>query len=266
MYSDRAAQILSASSSAVVDRGAGPVVALAHGAGGGVLENFAALVDRAPDLRFVGPSWPGSGGTPLGAAPLALEDLADRVVAAAVSRGAERFPVVGLSLGAAVAVTAAHRHPEHVSALVLTVGVARSDFRVRTVTETIGALAAAGAHDALAAYVLSVASSDATLRALPPATLEEARIAVRDTMPEGMSAQIDLAGRVDVTDLLPGLAVPTLVVVAGGDRLVPADIAREFSAIPGARVVDYAGAGHIFTPSEAEEWAVEVTEFLRAVD
>lgn len=265
MYSDHAAQILSASASDVVDRGVGPLVALAHGAGGGVLENFGPLVDGAPDRRFVGPSWPGSGTTPLGGAPLELDELADRVVAAAVSRGGERFPVVGLSLGAAVAVTAAHRHPEHVSALVLTVGVARSDFRVRTVTDTISALTAAGAHDALAAYVLSVASSDATLRALPPATLEQSRIAVRDTMPEGMSAQIDLAGRVDVTDLLRGITVPTLVVVAGGDRLVPADIAREFGAIPGARVVEYAAAGHIFTPPESATWAREVAEFLRSV-
>ncbi|MGX9295780.1 alpha/beta fold hydrolase [Tsukamurella paurometabola] len=266
MYSGRATHILSESGTAVVDRGAGPVVALAHGAGGGVLENFSVLLDHAPGLRFVGPSWPGSGGTPLTAAPLALEDLADRTVAAAVSRGAVRFPIVGLSLGAAVAVTAAHRHPDHVSALVLTVGVARSDFRVRTVTDTIRVLASAGVRDELAAYVVSVASSDATLRVLPQAEIEEARIAVRDTMPEGMAAQFDLAGRVDVTGLLPGIAVPTMVVVAGGDRLVPADIAREFGAIPGSRVVEYAGAGHIFTPPEAGEWAGEVADFLRATE
>ncbi|RDH09227.1 alpha/beta fold hydrolase [Tsukamurella pulmonis] len=266
MYSDDASAILSENHYEIVDDGRpAPVVALAHGAGGGVRENFGPLIDGVSDRRFVGPYWPGSGGTPRTDRPLEIDELADAVVAAAVDAGAERFPVVGLSLGAAIAVTAALRHPEHVSALVLTVGLACADFRVRTATDAIGALAAAGAWDALAAYVLGAASSETTLRALTDEQLERARVEVRDGMPAGAPDQMEVAGRVDVTGLLPRVSVPTLVAVSGGDRLVPVDIGRRFAEIPGARLVEYPDAGHVFTPAEAAVWTADVAEFLRAL-
>ncbi|GAA1087446.1 alpha/beta hydrolase [Tsukamurella strandjordii] len=264
MYSEQAAQILTETGSHVVDRGTGPVVALAHGAGGGVVENFGPLMDTAGGHRFVGPYWPGAGGTPRAAAPLELEQLADTVVAAAVERGAERFPVVGISLGAAVAVTAALRHPEHVSALVLTVGLARADVRVRATSGAFRALAAAGATDALAALVLTAVSSDAGLRALTDEDEQIARAGIGATIPPGMPDHMELVGRVDVTGLLSGIRVPTLAVVGGGDRLVPPEISREFGAIAGSRVIEYPGAGHIFTPDEAARWSGDVAEFLAA--
>ncbi|MET9326855.1 alpha/beta hydrolase [Tsukamurella sp. NPDC003166] len=265
MHSDDAAQILSGSQYEVVDGGGeGPVVALAHGAGGGVRENFAPLIDGIGDRRFVGPYWPGSGDTPRSDTPLELDALADAVVAAAVSSGADRFPVVGLSLGAAVAVTAARRHPEHVSGLVLTVGVARADVRVRAATGTFRALAAAGAPE-LAAYVLRACSTDEQLRDLSPEDAERIVADVRAAIPPGAPEQMELVGRVDVTGLLSGISVPTLVVVGGGDRLIPPDIERELGTIRGARVIAYDGAGHTFTPREAAVWAADVAEFLRTL-
>lgn len=265
MYSEEALQILSDSGVEVVDRGSGPVVALAHGAGGGVRENFTPLIEGIAGRRFIGPYWPGSGGTPRAETPLRLEDLADAVVASAVATGAERFPVVGLSLGSAVAVAAAQRHPEHVSGLVLTVGLTRADFRVRAAAGAFRTLALVGAEEALAAYVLSVAASEATLRALTAVELEETLGGVREAMPAGAPEQMALVGEVDVTGLLPGIEVPALVVVGGGDRLVPPDIQRELGAVPGARVIEYDGAGHIFTPDEAVRWTADVEDFLATV-
>lgn len=176
MHSDTAHALLRSTGTVVVDQGSGPVVALAHGAGGGVMENFTPLLDRmTPDRRLVGPYWPGAGGTPRRTEPLQLDELADAVVAAAVAAGADRFAVVGVSLGAAVAVTAALRHPEHVSSLVLTVGLASADTQVRLAVDVWRFLAAAGDLDALAGFLLHAGASATTLEAMTAAEERAAR-------------------------------------------------------------------------------------------
>ncbi|GAA5151651.1 MULTISPECIES: alpha/beta fold hydrolase [Amycolatopsis] len=250
----------------VVDEGTGPVVALAHGAGGGVRENFGPLISAAGDLRFVGPYYPGAGKTPLATEPLSLERLADTVVAAALETGAERFPVAGLSLGAAVAVTAAVRHPSHVSGLVLTVGVARHDAQLRAYATVWRRLAEREDFDALAELMLHAAGSPAALAALSPADHAEAVRQIRQGYPAGGAAHAELAARTDVTPLLGAIDVPTLVVVGGQDRIVLPDTARLFATgIRGAELVEYPGAGHIFSPPEAARWASDVLPFLRRV-
>src|SRR5688500_15310700 len=103
-----------------------PALLLAHGAGGTVRANFSPLIPQLSRKRKVhAVDFPGSGTTPRATAPLELDDLADRLVAAA--DGEERFAIIGFSMGCAVAMRAAQRHPERVTALVLTAGFARID-------------------------------------------------------------------------------------------------------------------------------------------
>ena len=250
----------------VVDVGTGPTVALAHGAGGGVVANFHPLIDAASDaFRFVGPSYPGSGSTPAPPGPLELERLADCVVAAGLRTGAERFPVVGLSLGAAVATTAAARHPEHVSALVLTVGLARPDAQSRSFTRLWRALDAREDWTALASLMLLTVGTGHDLQAVTEADrLDETLSQIVRDHSRGSVAQAELVERVDVTPLLPRIAVPTLVVVAGSDRIVLPETARLFGTIPGARTIELPDAGHVFDPARAARWRDEVLGFLRA--
>ncbi|MFI0943156.1 alpha/beta fold hydrolase [Streptomyces sp. NPDC021020] len=108
--------------------GTGPGLLLAHGATGSIEGNFAPVLPAlAAAHTVVAPDYPGSGRTPVAAAPLDLDALADAVVDSAVRRGVGRFAVLGFSLGTLVAVRAAVRHPERVTALVLTAGFARPD-------------------------------------------------------------------------------------------------------------------------------------------
>ncbi|GAA3863519.1 alpha/beta fold hydrolase [Streptomyces sedi] len=108
--------------------GTGPGLLLAHGATGSIEDNFASvLTPLAADHTVVAPDYPGSGDTPVAGAPLDLDALTDAVVDSAVRRGVDRFAVLGFSLGTLVAVRAAVRHPERVTALVLTAGFARPD-------------------------------------------------------------------------------------------------------------------------------------------
>jgi pimeloyl-ACP methyl ester carboxylesterase len=108
--------------------GTGPGLLLAHGATGSVEGNFAPVLPAlAAAHTVVAPDYPGSGETPVAERPLDLDELVDSVVDSAVRRGVGRFAVLGFSLGTAVAVRAAVRHPERVTALVLTAGFARPD-------------------------------------------------------------------------------------------------------------------------------------------
>ena len=88
--------------------GTGPGLLLAHGATGSVGDNFApVLAALAAEHTVVAPDYPGSGDTPVAAAPLDLDELTDAVVDSAVRRGVGRFAVLGFSLGTLVAVPVA---------------------------------------------------------------------------------------------------------------------------------------------------------------
>lgn len=60
--------------------------------------------------------------TPRARDPLTLYGLADALVRAGVDAGVSRFNILGYSLGTAVAVRAASRHPQRVTGLALTAG------------------------------------------------------------------------------------------------------------------------------------------------
>ncbi|ULR52151.1 alpha/beta fold hydrolase [Streptomyces deccanensis] len=112
--------------------GTGPGLLLAHGATGSIEGNFAPVLPAlAAAHTVVAPDYPGSGETPVAGAPLDLDELTDGVVDSAVRRGVGPFAVLGFSLGTLVAVRAAVRHPERVTALVLTAGFARPDDHIR---------------------------------------------------------------------------------------------------------------------------------------
>ncbi|MDA0566819.1 alpha/beta hydrolase [Streptomonospora sp. S1-112] len=210
--------------------GSGPALLLAHGAGGGIQPNYGAVMTRwARRHTVIGPDYPGTGATPRSPVPLDLDDLADRLVDSAVRAGAERFALHGYSLGSAVAVRAAVRHPERVTALVLAAGFAHPDPAFRALLTAW--------HDDVAA-------------AGPAAD------------PPGAADHVDLCLRVDTRADLPRVAAPTLVIATAQDDLVApshSDVLAE--AIPGARRVDLA-SGHLIWEDAPEEWARLVEDFL----
>jgi pimeloyl-ACP methyl ester carboxylesterase len=84
--------------------------------------------------------------------------------------------------------------------------------------------------------------------------------------PETLEADLAaMRDRPDSTEFLADVAVPTLVVVGSQDVLTPpADSERTSAAIPGARLVTVAGAGHL-TPMERPKAVAEaLSEFFAA--
>jgi pimeloyl-ACP methyl ester carboxylesterase len=247
-------------------RGSGPGLLLAHGAGGSVDANYGPVLDRlAASRTVVGPDYPGTGATPRSAGPLDADDLADQLVAAAVAEGLETFALSGFSLGGPVAVRAAARHPERVTALVLTATFAQADARLRLACSVWRRAFETGDARLLAEYLLYVALSVPALEGLSPEQFEEVATLTASSLAPGTPEHTDLVARIDVRDDLARIAVPTLVIRTDADPLVAPDLQdRLAEGIPGARVVGLA-TGHLPMAERAEEWGGLLADFLAGV-
>ncbi|MCX5206353.1 alpha/beta hydrolase [Streptomyces sp. NBC_00237] len=244
-------------------RGTGPGLLLAHGAGGGVAANYGPILDGlAAGHRVVGIDYPGTGDTPRSAEPLLLDDLADQLVSAARAEGLETFAAVGYSLGTAVAVRAAARHPERVTALVLTAPFARPTARLRLNAELWQDLYASGAHTALARFLVSHALGATALEALPGGELDALVRGAASTLPSGSAEHAELVTRVDVREDLARITAPTLVISTTGDLLVTPDLHREVAdTLPGAELVELA-TGHLPFAEDPDGWLGHIAAFL----
>ncbi|MEV5599394.1 alpha/beta hydrolase [Streptomyces sp. NPDC052496] len=252
-------------SGAVIVQGSGPALVLAHGAGAGVLGNFGLVLDDlAQDHTVIGPHYPGAGGTAAATRPLRLDDLADGLVDAATAAGHASFPVIGESLGCAVALRAATRHPDRITALVLTAGFASADPVLRLNSELIQALGQGGELAAAARLACLSCLSQTELAQLSDAEIDD-RVAETLAGLKPALRHFDLVCRVDVHGDLPRITVPTLVVVPTGDRMVlPATTHRLAAGIPGAAFTELPGAGHLMSAGHRAEWLRRVRAFLGA--
>ncbi|WP_026257818.1 alpha/beta fold hydrolase [Actinopolymorpha alba] len=251
----------------VVVQGSGPALLLAHGAGGGIQGNFGLVLDDlARDHTLIGPHYPGAGGSPVAAEPLQLDELADQLVASAVATGHKSFGILGESLGTAVAIRAATRHPERVTALVLTAGFPVADPFLALAAQLIKTLATAEAWGDVARLACVSCMSPADLAEISPADLDVLVAQTQAGMPPGMVDHFDLVSRVDVREDLAQVSAPTLVVAPTGDRLVLPDSSyRLATGIPGARLIELPGAAHVLNEADRATWLRHAREFLSTV-
>jgi class 3 adenylate cyclase/DNA-binding winged helix-turn-helix (wHTH) protein len=177
----------------------------------------------------------------------------------------ERFPLLGISQGGAVAITYAARHPERVSHLILYGAFARgrgkrpiSDEQ-RELNEAIITLARHGWGKDDPAYRQMFATSF-----IPGATLEQMRwfndICRISTSPENAARYMLASNEIDVADLLGRVEAPTLVLHARDERRVPFDEGRLLAAgIRGARFVPLESSNHLLLENEPA-WGVFLSE------
>lgn len=249
-----------------VVRGSGPGLLLAHGGGGSVEGNFGAVLDQLAAVRtVVGPDYPGSGATPRSTVPLDLDELTDELVGTAVDAGVERFAVLGYSLGTAVAVRAATRHPQRVTGLVLTAGFARPDNRLRLAAQIWRTLLDSEDRALLARFLTLLGTGATHLNRLGPADLDAAVAGLAEVAAAGSPEQVDLVAHVDTRAELPRIAVPALVVATAEDGLAGPNLSRELAAgIPEAELVEIA-AGHSPGVEAPDAWLAAVLPFLARV-
>ncbi len=186
--------------------------------------------------------------------------------------GIERFPLLGVSQGGAVAVAYAARHPERVSHLVLSGAYARGR-AVRATGEDEKRAAALdldlarvgwGRDDPAFRQVFAAQFQPDGTRADWAAFDQLQR---RTTSPENAVRFLEEFGRIDVRDLARDISCPTLIMHSRDDRRVPLRFGEELaSLIRGSRLVALSSNNHLLTASEPA-WQVfraEIDAFLAA--
>ncbi|MDO8981137.1 MAG: alpha/beta fold hydrolase [Afipia sp.] len=174
-----------------------------------------------------------------------MESVAD-------AAGLERFPILALSQGCAVAVAFAARHPERVSHLILYGGFPVGAYKSPNISAE-----AREQFDAMRTLMkLGWGSNAPTFRQLftasmmPDATKEQMD-AFNEAQRISASAEcavryLDTVANFDIQDLLPQVKAPTLVMHVRDDRRVPIASGRDLATgIPGARFVTLPGKNHI---------------------
>ena len=182
--------------------------------------------------------------------------------------GLERFPLLGISQGCAVAIAYAVRHPERVSRLLLYGGyVEGAVARARTDEEREEAqlltrdLPRFWGRDNPAFRLFFAA------RFVPDGTLEQMRwfseLTRVTTTPELAVRLRSTASVIDISALAPLVRAPTLVIHGVGDAAIPFDQGRRLAAlIPGARFVSLESRNHILLEAEPA-WPRFVEEMRR---
>ena len=244
--------------------GGGPLLVFVHGAGedGRVWQpQLAALADE-----FTVAAWdePGAGRSSDVPANFGLADYAYCLAALIDELALGPAHVAGLSWGGTVVQELYRHHPQLVATLILIDtyagwkgSLSEEEVRVRV----------AGGRQLLAA---PPGEFDPTLPGLfagdPPARflslLDEM---ARDVRRESMRTALRVMAATDQRDLLPRIAVPTLLIWGELDARSPLSIARQFEqAIDGAKLVVLPGAGHMSNLERPEQFNTAVREFCRA--
>ncbi|HEX6622614.1 MAG TPA: alpha/beta fold hydrolase, partial [Pyrinomonadaceae bacterium] len=186
--------------------------------------------------------------------------------------GLERFPMLGISQGASIAIAYAVRHPEKVSHLILYGGYARGRLRRNPSQRQIEE-----AEILLQLVKVGWGQENPAFRQvfttlfIPEGTPEQLRwfneLQRVSSSPEGAARILNGFHVIDVCDLAIQVNVPTLVLHGRGDLCVPFDEGRLLaSLVPGARFVPLESNNHVLLESEPawRHFLTEVRDFIGA--
>ena len=253
--------------------GAGEPLVLVHGLGGAAVNWLALVPLLLPGRRLLVPELPGHGGSsPLPAAP-SLNAYADRLALLLDHEGVESAPFVGHSLGGAIALRLAIRHPGAVSALVLAgaAGISSTRRRARYALAITG-IVKPGRR--IAPHRRRIARSGTLKRVVfgrwgasdPPALrpeLAEAFLAGPARHTDTVSAARALV-RDDVRPDLERVRCPALVLWGARDHQLPVGDAFDYARRLRARLRVIADCGHLLIAERPEACADAIEDVLAA--
>ena len=188
--------------------------------------------------------------------------------------GGERFPLLGISQGASIAIAYAVRHPERVSHLILHGGYARGRLhwsgtsKAQDEAEMMIKLAELGWGQQNPAF-----RQFFTTQFIPDGTPEQHQwfneLERLSTSPHNAGRFMRVLHAIDIVSLLPHVACPTLVFHCVRDARVPFEEGRLIATmIPGARFVPLESNNHLLLETEPawSRWIAELRAFLPATE
>jgi pimeloyl-ACP methyl ester carboxylesterase len=244
--------------------GEGPSLVFAHGAASDSRLWRPQLAALADEFTVVAWDEPGAGRSSDVPPGFGLADYASCLAALIEALALGPAHVAGLSWGGTVVQELYRLHPGSVATLIF----------VDTYAGWKGSLPEEELRARIAhsrkTFAAPAEEFDPTLPGLlagdpPPEAVALLEEMAADVRPESMKTQLSVMAEADQRDLLPRIAVPTLLIWGELDARSPLSVARQFDqAIPDAKLVVIPGAGHLSNLEQPERFNEAVREFCRA--
>jgi pimeloyl-ACP methyl ester carboxylesterase len=233
-----------------------PPVILIHGAGGNHLA-WPAEIRRIPGQRVLAIDLPGHGKTP-GVAQQSIAAYTHQMVEFLGALGLYQAVFVGHSMGGAVALDLAIRHPAHVAGLGLIATGAYLGVDPGFLENLANPLTVPSALQAFGARAFGPQASQAVI--------EKSMQVMRETRPSVLYGDWRACSDFDQREAVGRIEAPTWVIAGAEDRLIPMAYAHFLAErIPTARLQVVAGAGHMVTLEQPDRVAHGLQQFLTAL-
>jgi 3-oxoadipate enol-lactonase len=205
----------------------------------------------------------GHGETEVAPGPYSFELLADDVLALLDALQISRTHFVGLSMGGMTGMTMALRKPSVLRTLVLCDTTSKDPLGDPALwQQRIDAVRTAGSMEALVESTLARFLTPDTVKTRPEIA-DAVRTMVRNTPIEGYIACCQAIAKLNLTDRLPGIAIPTLVVVGADDPATTVEMANTIhQGIAGSELVILKHAAHLSNLEQADAFDEAVLGFL----
>lgn len=229
---------------------------LIHGAGGNHL-SWPSQLRRLSGYRVYSPDLPGHGKSK-GHGLQGIESYGK--VTAAWIQGLElpKIFLAGHSMGGAIALWVALKHPELVRGLILISSGARLPVNLSLIEEMATQVGFPTAVDKITSWSFS--------SRIEPALVENVKKQMLKTRPSVLAGDFRACDSFDLSGQLGEITVPTLVLVGNEDRMTPERFSEGLAAgIPGAELEVISGAGHMLPLEKPVETAKRVRGFLERV-
>jgi 3-oxoadipate enol-lactonase len=205
----------------------------------------------------------GHGETEVAPGPYSFDLLADDVLALLDALQITRTHFVGLSMGGMTGMTMAVRKPSVLRTLVLCDTTSKDPLEDPALwQQRIDAVRTAGSMEALVESTLARFLTPDTVKTRPEVA-DAVRTMVRNTPIEGYIACCQAIAKLNLTDRLPGITIPTLVVVGAEDPATTVEMAKIIhQRIAGSELVILKDAAHLSNLEQADAFNEAVLGFL----
>jgi pimeloyl-ACP methyl ester carboxylesterase len=245
--------------------GDGPPLVLLHGAWSDGREWAPQLEGLSDGFDVIAWDAPGCGDSDDPPADASLADYADAVAGLITALDVEDAHLCGLSFGGGLAIAVYQRHPRLVRSLILasayagwrgSLPPAEVDARIRQVHADLERSPADWIDDYLPGFFAGPV----------PEAIQLTRSIMLDVRPTGVRPMLSAFADADLREVLPTIAVPTLLLYGEADERAPRTVAEALHVgIPASELVFLPGVGHAGNLEAPDAFNTAIRHFLRTV-
>jgi 3-oxoadipate enol-lactonase len=204
----------------------------------------------------------GHGATDVAPGPYSFELLTDDVLALLDALSISRTHFVGLSMGGMTGMTMALRRPSVLRTLVLCDTTSRDPLGDPALWQQRIDTVRSGGMEAMVETTVARFLTPDTVKTRPDLA-DAVRVMVRNTPAEGYAACCQAISKLNLTDRLAAIAIPTLIVVGADDPATTVEMSQTIhQRIGGSELVILKNAAHLSNMEQADAFNEAVLGFL----